>query len=176
MTEELPFARTGRKSLFEIYLDDNPELKRGVIEELEKQGKSLAGYREGDIFTLDALILYFGYELTKAKNEGVLRGKTLTDYSKAFIDLHERKQRIEIKKREEELKNLVILRNREEVDSFMRAVCEAIKNVIADIETRKKLADEIKKLYDEYYIRSRAQLPDKESTTGEPGKQDIKTE
>lgn len=172
----IPRPLGGRPSNFERFLNENPDFKKQLLEDLEKQGKSLELYLQGEISTLQHLQRYFAVELTRTLKENLLRGKTLVDYSEQFQKLCKDIRHLEEADREEKIKHHVLLRNRDEVDSFMKATCEAIKNILPDIETRKKLIDEMKRLYDEFYIRLNEQHPELEQPDREPRVKDIKAE
>lgn len=149
--EQNPEVKRGAKTLFERYLGKNPELKKMYEEVREKQGKSTDDYQEADIATVDDLIEYMLFELTRTKDENALRGKTFVDYTKNFIELYNFKLQIEQRVAETDAKCKRILEDRHEAEVFMKIIYEAISTIITDTEIRKKLSDEIDKLYDKYY-------------------------
>lgn len=165
----------GRPTLFSQYLAKNPELKRAVdIAKTKQDGEELDFT---DIANIEDLIEYACFELTRSKNENLLRGKTFTEYAKAFTSLYETKTRLELLKSEWELRKSIAERDRKESEMFMGVVLEAISKRIDDIAIKKALSEEIQRLYDLRYSDEREKPePRKESDSkpdspGQPGEQ-----
>ncbi len=139
----------GRKSLLEIYLDKNPTLRELILKTQKAPDSAISEY--ADIQTVDDLIEYACFELTRSKNENLLRGKTFCEYEKAFTHLFEVKEKLIEMQKDAAVQEKVALRNREEVGAFMKITLEAVASVIEDLPTRKKISDKIQELYDGYY-------------------------
>lgn len=140
----------GRPTILETFLKKNPELK-ARYETARKKAEAPEQYNESDIASLDDLWEYLVVEMTRSKNEDVLRGKTFADYSKIFIDLYKLKIDAEKVIAETDAKCKKILNDRTEAEVFMKIIYEAITDTIKDIPTRKDLSDKIQILYDKYY-------------------------
>lgn len=154
----------GRRSLLSVYLDKNRALK-----EIFLKASALPDSAEQDftdIKNIDDLIEYAGFELTRSKNENLLRGKTFCEYEKAFTHLFEMKAKLEVLQKDAEVRQLVERRNRDEVTAFMKIVFEAITDSVEDLPLRKKISDKIQELYDRYYPEPKPVEPDAKSGGG----------
>ena len=146
----------GARTVYEAYLDKNPQLKKRYLETLAKlDGPNPEPYNESDIANVDDLMEYTIFELTRSKNEGLLRGKTFTDYNRAMREVLELKVRIDNSMRIASAYAKAVEHNKEEVDAFYKGVCEVITQRITDEENRKQFIESVKKLYDEYYIQQK---------------------
>lgn len=153
----------GRPTLFEQYLSRNPALQKAIDTAREKAGLGV-GLELTDIATIEDLIEYACFELTRSKNEDLLRGRTFVEYAKAFTQLFEAKERIRQMKDEWELKRAKALSDRTEVEAFMSIIYAAITSRVPDISIRKALSDEIQSLYDKHYPEEK----EGNDGTGEP--------
>lgn len=148
---ELP-SHPGPKSVFEKYLDKNPEQKAKYLTARRKADSPIEhDFSGSDIANVDGLIEYFIYELTRSAKEDVLRGKTLVDYSTVFQKLFEFKVTVDEKIAIADAKCKKIIDDTTEVDTFMKIIYEAITQTITDIQIRKELSEKIKTLYDKHY-------------------------
>lgn len=148
--------RPGRKTIYEKFLDKNPYLKKQYFTTLEKiNGPDYGMYNESDIATIDDLLEYTIFELTRTKNEGTLRGRTFTDYNKAMREVMELKVAIDNSIKIADAYAEAIRNNKEEVDAFYKAICAVIVQKITDEPARKQFIEALKKLYEEYYIQQK---------------------
>lgn len=143
------YANVGRKSLLQKYLDKNPKLREIMLKTVDQPDSAELEY--SDIETVDELIEYACFELTRSKNENLLRGKTFCEYEKAFTHLFEVRAKLATMAQEALVKEELMRRDRTEADAFIKIVLESVASVIEDLTTRKKLSDTIQELYDRYY-------------------------
>lgn len=146
-------GKGGRPTLFSQYLAKNPKLKQAIDIAKTKQDSDELEF--SDIAGIEDLIEYACFELTRSKNENLLRGKTFTEYAKAFTSLYETKAKLELLKKEWELRQAMEARDRQEIETFISVVLEAISKRIDDINIRKALSEEIQKIYDLRYSDGR---------------------
>ena len=139
----------GRKSMLSKYLEKNPALRLQMAKAAALPDSAELDYT--DIETVDDLIEYACFELTRSKNEGLLRGKTFCEYAKAFASLFEMKKKLLHMERETCAVEETARRNREEIAAFVTVVFEAFTAVIEDSILRQKLSEKIKTLYEQYY-------------------------
>jgi hypothetical protein len=122
------------------------------------QGKNYQPMTRGEISDIPSLHRYAAFEITRAKNEDMLRGQTFVDYGKLLLQI--------LKAREEAIRAdkiafatiAAILEDRTEMTAFYKAVRELIVQFIPDETLRTQFAKELQKLYDEYYDRQRTTL------------------
>ena len=141
----------GRKSLIEDYLHVNPAFKKSIEENDKKISSSEDNLASQPIATLEDLYLYMQFELERSRNADLLRGKTLTEYSREFIACFKAIQDAKYKEKLNEVELETQKRNREEVEEFMKFTIEAITKKIEDINLRKEISQEIKNQYDKTY-------------------------
>lgn len=143
----------GRPTLFAQYLAKNPDLKRAI--DAAKTATDAQALEFTDIASIEDLIEYACFELTRSKNENLLRGRTFTEYARAFTGLFEAKDKLRIAREEWDMKKQLALRDRTEIDAFMKIIYEAIANKIDDISLKKAISDEIQRLYDVHHPNER---------------------
>jgi hypothetical protein len=152
----VPAQKIGTKTIYEKFLDKNPQLKANYYASLAKAtDPNSEPYNESDIATVDDLLEYTIFELTRTKNEGCLRGKTFTDYNKAMQEVMALKVAIDNSTKITAAYQEAIRNNKEEVDAFYMAICEVVVQKIKDDTERKEFIESLKKLYDEYYIQQK---------------------
>lgn len=156
--------RSGPKTVTEKFLDKNPELKKMFVEGRAKDGKPELP-NGSDIAGLNDILEYLYYELTRTKDENLLRGKTLTEYGKLFETLCRLKVDIDKETAEIDAKCKKIINDRAEVETFMKIIYESLNDVIKDIPTKKELIEKIQKLYDKHYPTSNDNKSDSNGNT-----------
>jgi len=159
---EKSHSNAGRKSNISIFLDKNPALKAIMLKTAAMPDGAEAEYT--DIDSIDRLIEYACFELTRSKNENLLRGKTFCEYEKAFTHLLEMREKLIAMQRESDMKEKLALRNRDESTTFIKIVFEAIAGSVEDLALRKKLSDKVQELYDKYYPEQPAESRAAEGT------------
>lgn len=148
--QDKPKHAGGRKSLITIMLDENPGFKKTLIENEQKIATDPESIGKV-IETLEDLFLYMQFELTRSRNTDLLRGKTLTEYSREFINVFKAIEHSKELEADLRIKIETARRNREEVEEFMKFAIDAIANKVQDINLRKDISQEIKNLYEKKY-------------------------
>ena len=127
--QDKPKYYAGRKSLITKVLESNPAFKKTLVDNGVKIATNPDQVESQPIETLEDLFLYMQFELERSRNDDLLRGKTLTEYSKEFVNVFKAIEQSKAIKQENEVKLEVAKRNRKEV-LFLRKLLQKFLNIL----------------------------------------------
>lgn len=144
----------GLKSPLERFLEKNPVLAKEYEEMMKKvQGPDYQPITASEISTIDHLHESASFELTRSQQQGVYRGKTFVDYNKVMAEILALKLAADNQIKIANAYVEAIKSNKDEADTFYRAICAVIVKRITDEKERKEFIDSIKRVYNEYYAQ-----------------------